>query len=68
MNLVLYNRIIDTDAEDILNKLKVDCEGKYLRQIKSKGDNVSITCPFHKDGQENIADRRAMGSAAGAVA
>ena len=53
MNLVLYNRIIDTDAEDILNKLKIDCEGKYLRQIKSKGDNVSITCPFHKDGQEN---------------
>lgn len=52
MELVLYNRIIDTDVEDILNKLKVECNGKYLREIRRRGDNVSITCPFHKDGQE----------------
>lgn len=53
MELILYNRIIDADIEDILNKLKVESGGKYLKTIKSKGDNVAITCPFHKDGQEN---------------
>lgn len=53
MELILYNRIIDTDVEDILNKLKIESNGKYLKTIKSKGDNIAITCPFHKDGQEN---------------
>ena len=52
MELVLYNRIIDTDAEDILNKLRVECNGKYLREIRKRGDNISVSCPFHKDGQE----------------
>lgn len=52
MNLVLYNRIIDTDAEEILTKLKLDSEGKYLRNIRKKSDYVFITCPFHKEGQE----------------
>ena len=52
MNLTLYNRIIDTDCEDILNKLKIESEGKYLRDIKKKSDYIFITCPFHKNGQE----------------
>lgn len=52
MNLVLYNRIIDTDVEEILTKLKIECDGKYLNQIRRKSDYIFITCPFHKEGQE----------------
>ena len=52
MELVINNRIIDTDVEDILTKLKIESGGKYLRDIKKRGDNVSVTCPFHKGGQE----------------
>ena len=52
MELVLYNRIIDADVEDILSKLRIESSGKYLRDIKRKSDFISITCPFHKDGQE----------------
>ena len=52
MNLVLYNRVIDADVEDVVNKLRVECDGKYLRNIRKKSDYVFITCPFHKDGQE----------------
>ena len=52
MELILYNRIIDADAEDILTKLKIESEGKYLREIRKRGDNIAIPCPFHKDGQE----------------
>ncbi len=53
MELILYNRIIDTDAEDILNKLQIESNGKYLKNIKRRGDNIAIPCPFHKDGQES---------------
>lgn len=53
MDLILYNRIIDTDAEEILTKLKLESDGKYLRNIKRRGDNIAIPCPFHKDGQES---------------
>lgn len=53
MELILYNKIIDTDAEDILTQLRVESNGRYLKTIKNKGDNIAITCPFHKDGQEN---------------
>lgn len=53
MELILYNRKIDADIEDILIKLKIESEGKYLREIKRKSDFISITCPFHKEGQEH---------------
>lgn len=52
MDLILYNRIIDADCEDILTKLKIESDGKYLRNIKRKSDYIFITCPFHKNGQE----------------
>lgn len=53
MELILYNRIIDTDIEEIITKLKIESEGKYFRDIKRKSEYISISCPFHKDGQEH---------------
>lgn len=53
MELVIHNRIIDTDVEEILERLYVQCEGKFLKRMNRKSDFISITCPFHKDGQES---------------
>lgn len=52
MQLILKNRVIDCDLIDILDKLYVESDGEYLRIRNNKGDNISITCPFHKDGKE----------------
>ena len=52
MNLVINKHIIDADLYDILIKLKNESNGKYLNKIKKSGDNIAISCPFHKEGNE----------------
>ena len=52
-NLIIDNYKIDSPIIDILTKLRDDSDKSFLKSIKDKGDYVSITCPFHKDGQEN---------------
>lgn len=44
--------MIDADAEIILNELKKSSGGMYLKDIKARGANIAVTCPFHKGGQE----------------
>lgn len=53
MDLVINGRVINGDLETILEKLKIDSK-KYnlLREVKDAGDNLLVTCPYHKDGQE----------------
>ena len=53
MQYILYNHVIDTDVEDILNDVREATDNFYLKDIRRKGRDVSITCPFHKFGQEN---------------
>ena len=53
MNLLLNNHIIDSNLNDILLKLREESDNRYLKHIRPTGDNIAITCPFHKDGQEN---------------
>ena len=53
MELRIDNKIIDTNLELILKTLRDEISGSRLKHIKSKGDNVLITCPYHKNGQEN---------------
>lgn len=53
MELILHNRVIEGDVFDILQDIKSASHDNYLRDIKRDGANVNITCPFHKDGQEN---------------
>lgn len=53
MELVLYNHIIDTDIEIILQKIRSDTDSRFLKDITRRGDNVAITCAFHKGGQES---------------
>lgn len=38
----------------ILNKLKYDVNGRYFKYIGPiKGNDIKITCPWHKEGQES---------------
>ena len=53
MNLTINNHIITGEIEDILNKVREESNYQYLKDIRNKNDNISITCPWHKDGQEN---------------
>ena len=53
MDLIIQNHIIDGDIETILNDIHRATHGAYLKHINNKGDDIAITCPFHKGGQEN---------------
>lgn len=54
MELVINNKIIDANIETILKQLRRESQGKYLHMIGTENNNnVKITCPFHKGGQES---------------
>lgn len=50
------NKIIDAEVITILEELKryrMERDGKViLKDINETGNNVMVTCPFHKDGNE----------------
>lgn len=52
--LIVDNHIIKQDLQAILCQLGPFVSPGKLRVIKQRvGDNVRVTCPVHKDGQEN---------------
>ncbi len=53
MNLIINNHIIDSNLEDILKRLRQETDGRFLKDIAKRGDNIAITCAWHKDGLEN---------------
>ena len=54
MELILGNKIITAPIPDILHEVKRQSGNRYLKYIGDvKGDTVKITCPYHKNGQEN---------------
>lgn len=53
MDLIINNKIIEADIIDILKQVRYEIGNKKLKAIIDKGTNVLITCPKHKDGQEN---------------
>lgn len=53
MNLIINNHIIDSNLEDILKRLRQETDGRFLKDITKRGDNIAITCAWHKDGLEN---------------
>ena len=54
--IVIKNKTISADLETILKELKQYVQARdgkvILKDIKDVGDNIMITCPFHKDGDE----------------
>ena len=54
MDLTIKNKVILAPIPDILEEVKRQSGNRYLNYIgKVKGDTVKITCPWHKNGQEN---------------
>jgi len=53
MDIRVGNKIIIASIYDILVKLRAEKNNSILRDIIDRQDNVTITCPFHKDGKEN---------------
>ena len=53
MELIINNHIITSDIIDILNTIRELSRYHFLKEIRDKSDNISITCPWHKEGQEN---------------
>lgn len=51
--LIIDNHVIKQDIKEILSTLKSQLNNGKLSNIQYKGDEVSITCPFHKEGKEN---------------
>lgn len=51
--LIIDNRIIKQDIKEILSVLKSQLNNGKLSNLQYKADEVSVTCPFHKDGKEN---------------
>ena len=50
--LIIDNHIIKQDIKSILSLVKFQIIGEKLKDIKCTGDEVAITCPFHKEGKE----------------
>lgn len=52
----INNKIITTDAYNILLQVQRELENGKLKDIKrERGDNILISCPSHKDGFEKHA-------------
>ena len=48
-NYLINEKII----EEIRSYIKIKTGKLYFKHIRQMVDNIQITCPFHKDGQEN---------------
>ena len=54
MELIIKGKLIDTPIPVILETIRKETGYKYYRNVKSSNsNNYSVTCPFHKGGQEN---------------
>lgn len=52
MELRIGSRVVTAPIKVILKKLRVASHNYYLKDQVEKRDNIIVTCPFHKDGQE----------------
>jgi DNA primase len=55
VELIIQGKLIDSNVSEILETLRQETGYKYFKHIKecSGGDKLMVTCPWHKDGQEN---------------
>lgn len=56
--MIIDNIIINSSYYDILTAFRVYLNSRginYFREIKLGQDNIMVTCPFHKNGQEKKA-------------
>lgn len=56
MELIVNNKLITTPIVDIIKLLREETGNKYFQYIGEDGtDDIKVTCPFHKNGQEHRA-------------
>jgi len=53
MELRINNYIITEPIENIIYELKQEAKWQALKTVNNKGNYLQVTCPFHKDGNEN---------------
>ena len=53
MCLQIKNKIIKASITTILKQCRSELKNNKLKDIVDKGNNVLVTCPVHKNGQEN---------------
>lgn len=53
MKLQIGSTTIAAPIEDILHELKKSLSPRLFKNIQNRGRNLQITCPFHKNGDEN---------------
>lgn len=51
--LIINNRLINAPIINIIKQLKSELDNGKLKDVQIKGENVRVTCPSHKDGQES---------------
>lgn len=49
----LGNKVITASVESILQQLRKESNNRYFKDIVSKGNQLCITCPSHKEGNES---------------
>lgn len=53
MDLVIRNQVIDAPIETIIDEIKKELTNGKLRDVsRSDDNNISVTCPVHKNGHE----------------
>lgn len=52
-NLIIDNHVISKNISAILTKVTSQIKSNKLKSIKFSVNNVRVTCPHHKDGEEN---------------
>ena len=55
MQLIVDNRVIEEPIVNILKQVRQETGFTLYNDIHDKGNNLMVTCPFHKGGQERRA-------------
>ena len=53
MQLIINKKLISAPIPEILELIVKETNYPFFRDVKAKGDNFQITCPFHKEGRES---------------
>lgn len=54
--IILGNKQISTPIQEILYDVKREIHSRKLKTIRVKGEDITVNCPYHKEGQEDNPD------------
>ena len=56
MSFRVDNRVINEEISNIVNRIKLELNNGKLATVRVDGDDLVVSCPFHKNGKEKIPD------------